>query len=354
MIRLGRQNLDIPAGAPAHAVTDAYVLPVDAEVQAIQPHAHYRASRVRVWATRPDQTRVVLLRIERWDFNWQDQFRYAAPFWLPAGTSIAFEYVFDNSDDNPRNPEHPARRVAWGWRSADEMADVWIQVMTRSETDRARLAPDIRRKMAAEDAVGCETLIAREPDYAALRNDAAALYMELGQPDRALPHVRAVVRLQPRSARAHYNVAVALDAMGRSPEAVSAYEAAIGLDAGYSQAHNNLGSLLFAAHRGDEARAHFERAVAADPANAEAQNNLGAALLGAGLGPAARAALERAVALRPDYPEAHFNLARLNAVEDRGDAALREATVAETQAVAAGKTALVAQIRELARELRRR
>jgi Flp pilus assembly protein TadD len=354
MVRLGRQNLDIPAGAAAHRVVDAYVLPVDVEVHAIQPHAHYRARRVRVWATRPDGTRTALIRIERWDVNWQDQYRYAAPFWLPAGTTIEMEYVFDNSDANARNPDHPPRRVAWGWRSSDEMADVWIQVMTRSDVDRHRLAPDIRRKMAKEDAIGCETLIAREPQYAALRNDAAALYTELGQPERALTHFRVVERLEPRSARARYNVAVALDALGRVSDAARAYEEAIRLDPGYSLAHNNLGSLLFAEHRIDEARAHFERAVATNPSNAEAQNNLGAVLLVSGQGPAARAPLERAVALRPVYPEAHFNLARLAALEDRRDEALREVAIAEAQAGAAGKTALVGQIRELLRGLPRR
>ena len=354
MVRLGRQRLEIPAGAAAHRVIDAYQLPVDVEVQAIQPHAHYRARSVRVTATRPDGTRAALLRIERWDFNWQDQYRYAAPFRLAAGTTIEMEYIFDNTDANPRNPDHPPQRVSWGWRSSDEMADVWIQVMTRSEADRARLAPDIRRKMAAEDAVGCETLIARQPDYAALRDDAAALYMELGQAGRALEHFRAAERLQPRSARARYNVAVALEAMGRGAEAVRAYQDAIRLDPDYSPAHNNLGSLLFADHRVEEARAQFAQAVAADPANAEAQNNLGAALLAAGQRPAARAALERAAALRPEYPEAHFNLARLGAIEERGDDARREAAVAEAQAVAAGKTALLEQIRELTRELRRR
>ena len=201
MVRLGRQNLDIPAGAAAHRVVDTYVLPVDVEVHAIQPHAHYRARSVRVSATRPDGVRLALIRIERWDFNWQDQYRYAAPFWLPAGSAIEMEYVFDNSGANPRNPEHPPRRVEWGWRSADEMADVWIQVMTRSDQDRRRLEPDIRRKMAIEDTIGCETLIAREPGYAVLRDDAAALYMELGEPERALTHFRAVARLPQRLQR---------------------------------------------------------------------------------------------------------------------------------------------------------
>ncbi len=353
MVRLGRQNLDIAAGAAAHRVSDAYVLPVDVEVHAIQPHAHYRARRVLVRATRPDGSRVTLIRIERWDFNWQDQYRYAAPFWLPAGTTIEMEYVFDNSAASAQNPQHPPQRVPWGWRSSDEMADVWIQVMTRSEPDRNRLAPDIRRKMATEDTVGCETLIAREPEYAALRDDAAALYMELRQPQRALTHFQVVERLQPVSARARYNVAVALDALGRVADAAREYQEAIRLDPDYSVAHNNLGSLLLAQQQIDEARAHFERAVAANPSNAEAQNNLGAVLLVRGQGPAARAALQRAVALRPTYPEAHFNLARIAGLDDRRDDALQEAAVAEAQAMAAGKTDLVEQIRALVRGLRR-
>ena len=354
MVRLGRQNLDIPAGAAAHRVVDRYVLPVDVEVHAIQPHAHYRARRVEVRAVRPDGTRATLIRIERWDFNWQDQYRYAAPFWLPAGTTLEMEYVFDNSSANPRNPGHPPRRVSWGWRSSDEMADVWIQVMTRSDDDRRRLAPDIRRKMALEDAIGCEILIARDPEYAALRNDAAALYMELGEAQQALTHFRAVARMQPRSASAHYNEGVALDAMGRTADAARAYQEAVALDPDYSAAHNNLGSLLLAERRTSEARGHFERAVAVNPANAEAHNNLGAVLLASGLLPASRAALERAIALRPIYPEAHFNLARVAALDGRRDEALREIAVAEAQAAAAGKSALQAQIRELARELQRR
>ena len=354
MVRLGRQTLDIPAGAAAYRVVDTYELPVDVEVHAIQPHAHYRARSVRVSATRPDGVRLPLIRIDRWDFNWQDQYRYAAPFWLPAGTAIEMEYVFDNSGANPRNPAHPPRRVEWGWRSADEMADVWIQVMTRSDQDRRRLAPDIRRKMAIEDTIGCETLIAREPGYAALRDDAAALYMELGEPARALTHFRAVARLQPRSARARYNTAVALDALGQAADASREYEEAIRLDPDYSLAHNNLGSLLFAGHHLDEARDHFERAVAANRSNAEAQNNLGAVLLALGRGPAARGFLEQAIALRPIYPEAHFNLARLDALEDRRDEAVREAAIADGQAAAAGKSALAGQIRDLARALQKR
>ncbi len=346
IVRLGRQNLDIPAGASDYRVTDAYLLPVDAEVRAIQPHAHYRARSVSASAVLPDGTRRPLIAIRRWDFNWQDQYRYATPFWLPAGTTLEMEYLFDNSDANVRNPNHPPERVSWGWRSTDEMADVWIQLMTRDGSDRARLAADARRKMAAEDAVGCETLIARQPDYAELRNDAANLYLELGQPRDALRHFEAVVRLQPQSAPARYNVGVALEASGRPDAAVPHYEAALRLDPAYSLAHNNLGNLRLARGRLDEARREYEGAVASGPRNAEAHNNLGAALLASNEAAAAIPHLTRAIELRPTYPEAHFNLARAYASTRQFEAAIGAASVAQTQASDAGKTDLLARIRE--------
>jgi tetratricopeptide (TPR) repeat protein len=350
MLRLGRQNLDMPAGVTDYRVSDSFVLPVDAEVRAIQPHAHYRARSVSAWATPPGGARRQLIAISQWDFNWQDQYRYAAPFWLPAGTTIAMEYVFDNSEANPRNPDHPPRRVSWGWRTSDEMADVWIQMVTRSPADRARLAADARRKMAAEDVVGCEVVIAREPEYAAVRNDAAALYMELGQPARALQHFDVVRRLQPQSAVARYNVGVALEGLGRGDDAAREYDAATRLDPAYSPAHNNLGSLRLAAGRLEEARRQFEAAVESGPRNAEAHNNLGAVVLASGDARGAVRFLEEAVRLRPDYPEAHFNLARAFAVSGRAADAKREAATAEAQATSAGKTELVAAIRDQFRQ----
>jgi tetratricopeptide (TPR) repeat protein/mono/diheme cytochrome c family protein len=346
ILRLGRQDLDIPAGAAAHHISDSYVLPVDAELRAIQPHAHYRARSVAAWANLPGGGRRPLLLIRNWDFNWQDQYRYATPFWVPAGTKLEMEYVFDNSDANPRNPSHPARRVEWGWRSSDEMADVWIQVMTRTDADRARLGVDVRRKMAAEDVVGCETLVARQPDYADLRNDAASLYLELGQPQRALTHFAAVRQLQPQSAVARYNVAVTLEALGRTADAAREYEAALQFDPAYSVAHNNLGSLMVAQGRVDDARSHYERAVASGPANAEARNNLGAILIAANEAGAAIPQLLEAIRLRPVYAEAHYNLARAYASAGRFAEAVTEAALAEAQAAAAGKSALTALIRD--------
>ena len=63
-----------------------------------------------------------LLRIPDWNFDWQQQYTYAAPLRLPAGSRVEMEFTYDNSAENPRNPHHPPQRVTWGPGSADEMA----------------------------------------------------------------------------------------------------------------------------------------------------------------------------------------------------------------------------------------
>jgi tetratricopeptide (TPR) repeat protein len=324
MIRLGRQNLEIPAGEARFRIVDDYRVPVDVELHAIQPHAHVRAREVRAWATLPGGARRELLRISDWDFRWQDQYRYRAPFWLPAGTRIQMEYVFDNSAANVRNPDRPPRLVEWGWRSSDEMADVWLQVMTRSDTDRARLAAGVRPKMLEEDAVGSEVLVRRNPTHVVLRNDAAVIYLALGRPARALEHFEAAARLEPQSASGYYNVGLALEALGRNGEAERSYQEALQRNALHSGAHNNLANLMLSSGRVDEARRQYARAVEADPANAEARRNLGAVLMSSYEPDAAVRQFAEAIRLRPDWPPALVGLAWLRA-------AYRDASVRRPQ-----------------------
>jgi hypothetical protein len=49
-------------------------------------------------------------------------------------------HTYENSAGSRRNPERPPRRVGWGPRSTDEMGDLWLQVLTRTEQDRIELA----------------------------------------------------------------------------------------------------------------------------------------------------------------------------------------------------------------------
>jgi Flp pilus assembly protein TadD len=317
MLRLGRQNIDIPPGQADYRSRDSYTLPVDAQVQAIQPHSHYRAREVSAWAELPDGSKRSLIYISRWDFAWQDAYRYATPFWLPAGTRLFTEFLFDNSADNPQNPEVPPKRALWGFRSSDEMGDVWIQALTHDNSDRERLVGDFRRKADAEDIVGYETRIRADPAYAALHADVAVLYVELGQPEHAIPHFESVVRLQPGSAVARYNLGTALEGAGRFSDAAEQYTHAIDLDGSYAPARLNLGNMLLQAGRILDAQTQYREALRLAPANADAHNNLGRVLLTLGRRREAEAEISEALRLRPAYAEAHFNMAEI--LHDSGD-----------------------------------
>lgn len=62
-----------------------------------------------------------LVRIDDWDFRWQDSYVYREPVRLPKGTRIEALFRFDNSAENPLNPSSPPRRVLEGWQTTDEM-----------------------------------------------------------------------------------------------------------------------------------------------------------------------------------------------------------------------------------------
>lgn len=274
MLRLGRENLEIAPGDAQYVSTDSFVLPVDVEIQAVQPHAHYRARELNATARLPDGSSRPLVFIKDWDYRWQHVYRYVTPLTLPKGTTLALRYIFDNSAENPRNPQQPPQRVEWGQRSTDEMGDMWVQMLTRTESDRGVLNQALNAKHAAEEIVGYETMIRRDPTRVSLRNDAAVLYADRGEPDKAARHLDVVAQLQPDSAAAHYNLATALSALGRLQEAVEHYQHALGLRPDYALAHNNLGGVLLSVGRSDEARRHFEEAVRLDPQNAGAHANL--------------------------------------------------------------------------------
>lgn len=309
MLRLGRQSIDIPPGAPRYVVRDRFTLPVGAELIGVQPHAHFRATEVNGFATFPDGRTEPLIRIPDWDFNWQDVYRYETRPFLPAGTTVAMEYVYDNSAANPRNPDHPPRRVRFGQFSNDEMGDLWLQLLPRSEADRRTLVRAFMPKVRNEDIVGYESMLASDPDNAVLHRDVAVLYMTAGRTAAAVRHYRRALALDPASATAHYNLATLLAAGGALDEALRHFRRAVALRPAHAAAHNNLGAVLKALGRPAEAAPHFERAVALDAGNAAAHNNLASALASSGRAADAVRHYRRALALEPDGIEALTSLA---------------------------------------------
>ena len=82
---------------------------------------HWLGKDFRLTATRPDGSREVLIRVPRWDFNWQATYDLAAPLALPKGTRLDMVAHFDNSAGNPANPSRPPVAVHWGEQTNDEM-----------------------------------------------------------------------------------------------------------------------------------------------------------------------------------------------------------------------------------------
>jgi cytochrome c-type biogenesis protein CcmH/NrfG len=282
MVRLGRQSIDIPPGEKSYAITDSFVLPVDVEVQAVQPHAHYRARDLQGSATLPDGTTRQLIHVPDWDFRWQHVYRYAAPFVLPKGTTVSMRYTFDNSAENPRNPQLPPARVFWGQRSRDEMGDLWIQMLPADGRDLDTLTRAVRPKILAEDVIGYEREIERDPSSIALHDDVAQLYLELGRPNEAVAHFGASAKLNPGSAAAHFNLGTALTVAGRLDDAAAEHRRALSIRPDYARAHNNLGHILLQRGETLEALTHLGEAVRLEPSNVEAHYNLAAAHAAAG------------------------------------------------------------------------
>jgi Tfp pilus assembly protein PilF len=309
MLRLGKQDLQIPAGQKEYATTDTFVLPVDVEVTAVQPHAHYRAREVRGTATRPDGTTAPLIYIKDWDYRWQHVYRLVRPLALPKGTTLSMRYLFDNSADNPRNPYQPPQEVRWGQQSTDEMGDLWVQMLPQSNADLAVLNDVLRVKHMTEEAVGYETMIRADPTSVSLHNDVALLYAGLGQTDKAASHFEAVLRLEPDSPAAHFNFGAALSAMSRGEEAIAEYRQALRLRPDYSAAHNNLGQALLAQGNLEQARHHFREAARLDPAGAGPHYNLGVIARAGGNLTEASERFRQAVAIQPDWVEAVGSLA---------------------------------------------
>ena len=112
----------IPIGVKDFRVTGRYTLEQDAEFVGVAPHAHSLCTWMTLKATLPGQTNPILLvRVPRFDFNWQSAYWLKKQLHLPKGTVIDAEASYDNSADNPRNPYDPPQTVWLGESTFDEM-----------------------------------------------------------------------------------------------------------------------------------------------------------------------------------------------------------------------------------------
>ena len=112
--------LNIPPFTQEWSVQHEATFSKDVLVYGMTPHMHLRGSRMKHEAFYPDGTKEVLLSVPHYDFHWQTLYRLETPKRLPAGTRLVVSGAFDNSLQNPHNPD-PSRTVQYGQQSTDEM-----------------------------------------------------------------------------------------------------------------------------------------------------------------------------------------------------------------------------------------
>jgi protein O-mannosyl-transferase len=116
--------------------------------------------------------------------------------------------------------------------------------------------------------------VALTPDLVQRKMERAISYARLGRAKDAILAFHVVLVMDPRSARAHYNLGVLYEEIGETSKAVGEYLTAIALDPAAADAHNNLGILYFTGGYRDQAMQHLEEAVRLQPKDPAFQANL--------------------------------------------------------------------------------
>jgi len=298
-------QLDIPPGQKDFTVTDSFTVPIDVDLLAIYPHAHYLGKDIQAFATLPGGIKKTLIHIPQWNLNWQAVYRYAEPVRLPKGTKVSLHYVYDNSEDNPLNPNRPPSRVKGGNRSSDEMCHLWLQVLPVN-FDPAQGDP----RMALQEALARHNVEKNPGDFEAHYNLAAMLQAK-NKVDAAIGEYELAVRLRPDDAAGNNALGAALVTAGHPVEAAGYLQKALQARPDYFEAHYNLGFALAGQEDFVGAAQQFTLASQLQPDDANVEANLGAALAELGRFPEAKSHFERALQIDPNQPIAKENLEAL-------------------------------------------
>jgi hypothetical protein len=133
-LQLTNDHFVIPPGADNFRVEARGSLPNDALLLSFLPHMHLRGKTFEYNILRRDEKPETLLRVN-WDFYWQMSYRLAGPLPLKAGTELQAVAWYDNSENNPHNPD-PEATVRWGDQTYDEMMVGFFDVAVDAKIDK--------------------------------------------------------------------------------------------------------------------------------------------------------------------------------------------------------------------------
>jgi Flp pilus assembly protein TadD len=335
MLALFSEQIDIAPGVPDFVLRDHVDVPVPITVHAIYPHAHYVCRRMRAFATLPDRTQRVLFAIDAWDFDWQDDYRFREPVALPAGTRIAIEYVYDNSEGNPNRPG-PVRRVQFGQQSTDEMGTLTLSVTTGNRAQRLLL----ERAATLRD-------LEKVPAAWNVWLKLARIERERGEVAAALAAARRAHDIDPGLGQPWLELGLCHELSGQVAEAVRCYEEALRRDPALGLAHVQLGGIDARAGKTEAAIVHFEQALLSHPNMPVLHHNLAMACFTLGRLDVAETHARRALELEEHYFNAQFLLGRVLAKAGKKDEA--RAALQRAEALRPGDAAVAQALRDLDR-----
>jgi hypothetical protein len=110
----------IPPGNPNYEVVAKQVINRDTYLSTMYPHMHVRGKDAAYKVIYPDGREELLLRVPRYDFNWQLTYKLAEPKFIPKGSTLMVVAHYDNSAANRYNPD-PSAQVRWGEQTWEEM-----------------------------------------------------------------------------------------------------------------------------------------------------------------------------------------------------------------------------------------
>jgi hypothetical protein len=133
-LQLTNDRFLIPPGVDDYRVEVHGSLPNDATLLSFFPHMHLRGKRFEYNILHSNGSVEPLLRVH-YDFYWQLSYRLAEPHLLQAGTVLQAVAWYDNSKNNPHNPD-PDAAVRWGDQTYDEMMVGFFDVAVRADLDK--------------------------------------------------------------------------------------------------------------------------------------------------------------------------------------------------------------------------
>ena len=297
--------LDIPAGESNFVVTDEFTLPLDVDLLGVYPHAHYLGKDLLATATLPDGSTKTLIHIKKWDVNWQAVYRYDEPVRLPKNTVLKMRYVYDNSEANTANPNHPPKQVVGGNLSTDEMAHLWLQVVPKNDPGQTGDPRMVMQEAWAKHEVE------KSPGSFEARYNLGEMLQARGDLGGAIDQFEYAIKIRPNDAVANNALGGALLAKGDLAGAVKQFDFALKVQPQYFDAHYNRGTALAAQENFMGAAAEFAEAAKLNPNDANAQANWGTALVQLGKLQDARSHYQAALRIDPGNELARDNLQQL-------------------------------------------